>query len=457
MQKWEADHPQVAKLYDLGPSLNDNHRILAIKISDNVNMNEAEPGYIQTATLHHDELLGYLLSLHMIDTLLSSYGADERITQLVDYTELWFCPLMNPDYTYYSTDDTIDIAPHWVVPNFDLNRNWPCACMHGNHKYYGLYTSWRPEVAAVLKLHEMVRFNLHIDMHSGTEAVIWPYGGIIDTVCDEGWYIWAAKRYVAQTHEDCGNNGYMTSCGGDGVGHCYTELYECHGTRIDYCTRYAQVKGFQLETSVRKLLDESELEKHWIWSKEALFQYYELLYTGIQGVVSDASSKEPISYVNIIAEDHDYDSADVHTDSAGFYLRFIEKGTYSLIFSHPDYYPKTIDSIIINDYSKKYELNVELERQTGIGNTTALPKQFISIIPLGGSVRIEFCKRLHGEVKVSIYDIMGKRIKGLSAATLEHLTWNGHDNNDAAVSNGCYVVRVENEKNIYTERFIFSR
>ena len=89
----------------------------------------------------------------------------------------------------------------------------------------------------------------------------------------------------------------------------------------------------------------------------------------------------------------------------------IEKGTYSLIFSHPDYYPKTIDSIIINDYSKKYELNVELERQTGIGNTTALPKQFISIIPLGGSVRIEFCKRLHGEVKVSIYDIMGKRIK----------------------------------------------
>lgn len=457
MQNWEADHPQLARLYDLGPSEKGTHRIYALKISDNVNLHEAEPKYIQIATLHHDEVLGYILALHMIDTLLSSYGIDERITQLVNTTELWFCPLMNPDYTYYSKDDTIDIAPHWSLPNFDLNRNWPCACMQGNHKYYGLYSSWRPEVAAVLKLHETVRFNLHIDMHSGTEAVIWPYGGIIDSVCDEDWYVWAAKRYVAQAHEDCGNNGYMTSCGGDGIGQCYKELYECHGTRMDFCTRYAQIKGFQIETSIRKLLPESDLESRWIWNKEALFQYYELLYTGIQGLVTDAHSNKPVYDVVITAVDHDYDSADVHTDSSGFYLRFIEKGTYSLTFSHPDYYPKTIDSIVIDDYSKKYELNVELERHTEIENTPELPQQLISINPNGGRVQIVFCKKLHGEVKVSIYDITGKRIKMLSASNLECLTWNGLDNNGNTVSNGCYVICVETEQNVIAKRFLFSR
>lgn len=455
MEKWQEDYPQLAKLYDLGSSGLGTHRIYALRISDNVSLNEAEPRYVQTATIHGDALMGYIFSLHMIDTLLSSYGSDGRITELVNCAELWFFPLSHPDATYLGGDSTV-MGAKPGIGNIDLNSNWPCPCMQGNHKYYGIYDSLMPEVAAIMKVHEMYRFNLHCDMHCGTECVLWPYGAIRDRACDEDWFAWAAERYVDQVHVDCGNNGYMTSCGGDGIGHCYTEWYECHGSRMDFCTRFGQAKGFQFETSIKKIPSESDIRKHWVYDKEALFQYYELLYTGLQGVVTDALTKEPVNHVNVTAVGHDYDSAAIFTDSAGFYLRFINTGTYSFTFSHPGYHSKNVDSITIDDYSKKYELNVELESSSGIENTVNLSRQFISVIPFGKGVKIVFSRRLNGNAKVDIYDIGGKRIRSIPAAK-ESVVWDGRDYTGCVVSNGCYIVQVQSGSKKYYRSSMFLR
>ena len=452
MEKWQADYPQLAKLYDLGSSGLGTHRIYALRISDNVSQNEAEPRYVQSATLHGDALMGYIFSLHMIDTLLSSYVSDDRITKIVNYAELWFFPLCHPDATYLGGDSTVTGAKKGIN-NIDLNANWPCPCMQGNHQYYGIYDSLMPEVAAIMKVHEMYRFNLHCDMHCGAECVFWPYGAILGKACDEGWFIWAAERYVDQVHVDCGNNGYMTSGGGDGIAHCY-EWYECHGTRMDFCTRFGQAKGFQLETSIGKIPSESDLRKHWAYDKEALFQYYELLYTGIQGVVTDASTKEPINHVNVTAVGHDYDSAANFTDSAGFYLRFIEKGTYSFTFSHPDYHSKTIDNITIDDYSKKYELDVELERSSSIKTVFSKYNRFVSVVPVSNGFKIMLNRKFDGTINIHIYDIGGKRISSIPAAK-GGVVWGGRDDNNNVVSNGYYIVQVQSGDKKYYRSFMF--
>ena len=96
MEKWARDYPQICKLYTLGPSER-GRKILALKVSDNVNQKEAEPRFLQTVLLHGDEPLNLLYTLQAVDTILSTYGKDIRLTRLVDSIEFWFCPMMNPD------------------------------------------------------------------------------------------------------------------------------------------------------------------------------------------------------------------------------------------------------------------------------------------------------------------------------------------------------------------------
>ncbi len=455
MEKWQADYPQLAKLYDLGPSGSGTHRIFALRISDNVELNEAEPRYLQTATLHGDELFSFMFSLHTIDTLLSSYGTNEMFTKLVNYAEWWFLPLCNPDATYFGGDSTV-LGAIRKIDNVDLNRNWPCACMQENHKHFGIYDMRTPEVEAIMKVHEMYRFNLYNDLHSGTEAVLWPYGAIIDKACDEEWFIWGAKKYVDQVYEDCGNNGYMSIAGGDGFGNYFSEMSEAHGMRMDFCTRFGQAKGFCIELSNNKILDEPDLEKHWIYNKDAMFYYYELLYTGVQGIVTDADSKEPVNNVNVTAVGHDYDSAAVFTDSAGYYLRFIEKGTYSFTFSRQGYNPKTIENITIDVYHDKYEHNVELKSSTGIENALSKPEQSISVKPGCDGVTIAFNRQLNDNTKIHIYDIEGKRIRSIPAVQ-KSVVWDGRDDNNKVVSNGCYIVQLQAGDKKYSGNFMFIR
>ncbi len=49
-----------------------------------------------SATMHGDETTGYILMLRLIDYLLSNYGADPQVTNILDNMEVWIYPLANP-------------------------------------------------------------------------------------------------------------------------------------------------------------------------------------------------------------------------------------------------------------------------------------------------------------------------------------------------------------------------
>jgi len=48
-----------------------------------------------TSSMHGDELTGYVLMLRLIDSLLSTYGTNPRVTNLVNNFEIWINPLAN--------------------------------------------------------------------------------------------------------------------------------------------------------------------------------------------------------------------------------------------------------------------------------------------------------------------------------------------------------------------------
>lgn len=459
VQKFAADYPKLCKMWDLGPSGMNNHRIFLLKISDNVDVTETEPKYLETNAIHGDETLNWMNCMHMMDTLLTTYGKDTRLTKMVNELELFFIPCINPDGTYKGGDNTVSGAIRAnVADGFDLNRNYACSCGQGapgqSHQY-GLYAKHSNETKAVMNAHAMHLFNYAEDQHGGTETILYPYGGKNVAPCDEDWFLWFVKKLLAQIHTDCSNNGYMTSGPNQGWGRIFRDLYECHGIRADYNTFWGRGKSITIESSVTKNLSESQLQTHWKYLKEALIQSYEILFTGIQGIVRDSITKTPIYKVKVAANG-DFDNAEVFTDSGGLYVRYVSKGTKTLTFSCTNYKTKTISNFVVDDYTKKYPLDVELVSTiTDIAQGAVFIKSESKITSYGKGIKI-YSGNLDKTTKVGIYDMKGALIKSMLVPTGSSVVWEGTDNNGGAISKGCYIIKIKNSKEAIAKSFVLN-
>ena len=56
-----------------------------------------EPKFKYVANMHGDETLGRQLLLYLAEYLLQGYGRDPRATRILDTTEVFLMPTMNPD------------------------------------------------------------------------------------------------------------------------------------------------------------------------------------------------------------------------------------------------------------------------------------------------------------------------------------------------------------------------
>ncbi len=109
-------YPEICRLYTLGQSVQ-GRELWAVLISDNPDDDEDEPEFKYVSTIHGNEPEGTEMCLYFIDLLLTEYGTDERITNLVDSTAIWIVPLMNPDGLALGTRKNAN--------GIDLNRNFP--------------------------------------------------------------------------------------------------------------------------------------------------------------------------------------------------------------------------------------------------------------------------------------------------------------------------------------------
>ncbi|MER6560825.1 M14 family metallopeptidase [Streptomyces sp. NPDC001027] len=172
--------------------------IVAVKISDNVAVDEAEPEVLFTHHQHAREHLTVEMALYLMRELSAGYGTDSRITDMVDGREIWIVPDLNPDGGEY--DIATGSYRSWRKnrqPNSgssyvgtDLNRNWDfkwgcCGGSSGTRSsetYRGASAESAPEVKVVA---DFVRSRVvggrqqitaGIDFHTYSELVLWPFG-----------------------------------------------------------------------------------------------------------------------------------------------------------------------------------------------------------------------------------------------------------------------------------------
>lgn len=93
----ETEHPDIAKLHSIGKSVR-NRDLWAIEINSNVkNRSLLTPMFKYVANMHGDESVGRQLMIYLAQYLIYNYGIDERVTRLVNTTDIYLMPSMNPD------------------------------------------------------------------------------------------------------------------------------------------------------------------------------------------------------------------------------------------------------------------------------------------------------------------------------------------------------------------------
>jgi hypothetical protein len=192
-----VDHPTIARKQVIGQSFQ-GRDIIAVKVSDNVATDEAEPEVLFTHSQHAREILTVEMATYLMDLLTDNYGTDTHITQLVNSREIWILPNVNPDGTEY--DKTSTGFRSWRKNRqtnagsssigTDLNRNWAYnwGCCGGSSGTTSseTYRGSGPESTTEVKvMADFVRSRVvggqqqitaNIDFHTYGELILWPYG-----------------------------------------------------------------------------------------------------------------------------------------------------------------------------------------------------------------------------------------------------------------------------------------
>lgn len=127
----------------------ENRPIYWIKISDNPNVDENEPEALYTAIHHAREPLALSQLIYYMWYLLENYNTDTEIQYLLENTELYFVPCLNPDGYIYNESTNPNGGGLWRKNRrnnggsfgVDLNRNYGYAFAHDNIGSSGTPTS----------------------------------------------------------------------------------------------------------------------------------------------------------------------------------------------------------------------------------------------------------------------------------------------------------------------------
>jgi len=192
-----AQYPAIASKRVLGKSY-EGRDIVAVKISDNVGTDEAEPEVLYDANHHAREHLTVEMAVYLLHLYADNYASDTRIRNVVNSREIWIVPSVNPDGAEY--DVATGSYRSWRKnrqPNSgssyvgtDLNRNygyrWGCcggsSGSTSSDTYRGPSAFSAPETRVIRDFVNsrvvggVQQIKAAIDFHTYSELVLWPFG-----------------------------------------------------------------------------------------------------------------------------------------------------------------------------------------------------------------------------------------------------------------------------------------
>ncbi|GAB4313269.1 MAG: hypothetical protein Kow00127_04180 [Bacteroidales bacterium] len=226
----------ISQKQSIGQSI-EGREIWMVKISDHPGVQEDEPEVLYTAIHHAREPAGLMNLLYYMWYLLENYESDPLIQQIVDTTQLYFVPVVNPDGYVYNQTTNPGGGGMWrknrrnnsgtSCMGVDINRNYgymwgldnngssPDPC---DEDYRGEAAFSEPETAAIRDFVEAHEFVNALNYHTYSNLLLYAWGYTPDPSPDDDLFYAHSQLYTQDNHYTFGPGSttiYPTNGGSD--------------------------------------------------------------------------------------------------------------------------------------------------------------------------------------------------------------------------------------------------
>lgn len=212
------DYPELitekAPMHDELTSI-EGRPLYFVRLSDNPNNDEDEPEVFYTGMHHAREPGGMMALIFYMYHLLENYDSDPEIQHLVDETEMYFAPCVNPDGYLYNQETDPNGGGMWRKnrrENFDgtfgvdLNRNYGYQWGYDNSgssgypddpTYRGEAPFSEPETQILKEFCENHEFGIAINFHTYSNLLLYTWGWT-DEPCEDDELLYTYAEQMTQ-------------------------------------------------------------------------------------------------------------------------------------------------------------------------------------------------------------------------------------------------------------------
>ncbi|XP_061781812.1 carboxypeptidase D [Nerophis lumbriciformis] len=365
LRTYAQKYPHIANLSSVGQSVQ-GRELWTMRITrDPLVDSPGKPGFKYVGNMHGDETVSRQVLVYLVEYLLSEYDREPRIGALVNTTDIYIMPSMNPDGFEVSKEG--DCGGHTGGRNnakkMDLNRSFP-------DQYDGVTATADtiPEVLAVMRWIQDKKFVLSGNLHGGTVVASYPFDdspshpqqGEYSSSADDTLFRYLAREYsknhpVMRTGQpNCPESPDETFEDGITNGALW---YDVSGGMQDYNYVYGNCLEITMELSCCKYPLAAELRKEWELNKESLLAYMEKVHIGIRGYVKDKASGSALPNASIVVAGIRHN---LTTGNHGDYYRLLLPGVYNVTAVATGYTPVTVNNVQVLE-GNATRLNLTLE------------------------------------------------------------------------------------------------
>lgn len=325
LQAVAAAHPDICRLVSIGTTVQ-GRNLWFMKITDNPDVDEDEPEFKFSSSIHGDEVTGMEMCRRMIHYLVDNYGTNPTVTSYVNGIEIWICPMHNPDGFVGVT--------RYNAHGIDLNRSFPDPVDDPVDSPVGR----EPEVAAFMNFGYDHRFVLSTNFHGGALVLNYPWD-CQSTYTPDDTMIKNICLGYAVLNPPMWNSTVFTH--GVTIGWAW---YVVYGGMQDWCYNWRSEIDVTAEISTTKWPSWSTMDQFWTENRDAMLFYIGRSLIGIDGIVTSATTGFPVDATINITQ---IGKTVKNDPDLGDYHRLLEPGTYTVQVSSPGYVTQTIPGVVV--------------------------------------------------------------------------------------------------------------
>ncbi len=244
------NYPQLVSQTSYGES-KQGYKLSYLKITAPGSTNRAaKPKLFLDAATHGDELISTEVLLNLVDEILKGYGSDDRLTAMLDNTELYVSFVVNPDgYTKQNRYDN----------GVDPNRSYPWPG-DPNHKPTA-------SIQALMDLFEQQKFTGSMTLHAYGQLLMYPWGYTSTPISSKT----DLDNFATLTDQLAAENNYTH-------GPIATTIYIAKGSSADYYYWKYNTQALAVELTTNKVPPSSKIPAVTDEAREMVFGFIEHFY-----------------------------------------------------------------------------------------------------------------------------------------------------------------------------------